>query len=160
MQKQTGAETKKILEALDNLEKRLEKSALILIKNEEKYLLTVDSYNSKIIKKIKGHEEYGELTKSVLETLSVVLYKSPVSRFDIDNIRGVNSSHALRNLMVRGLIEIKKDGLQTLYIPTVDTFSHLGIASKKELPKLKEVTEKINAIEKEIEQAEKTVFEK
>ncbi len=160
LQKQTATKTKDILNALDLLEERLENSALILIKNENKFLLAVDSYNSKIIKKIKGHEEYGELSKSVLETLSIILYKSPISRFDIDNIRGINSTYALRNLMVRGLIEIKKDGLSTLYIPTVDTFSHLGIASKEFLPNLKEVVEKIDKIERELKEAKKTVFEK
>jgi len=159
IKKQTEEKKDNIDEALKILEKRLEKSALVLIKNENKYLLTVNSKNSDIIKKIKGHEEYGELSKSALETLSIILYKSPISRFDIDNIRGVNSSYSLRNLSIRGLIEKVQDSSGVAYIPTVNTFSYLGITSKDELPQIKEITKKLDQIEKEVEEQEKTVFE-
>jgi segregation and condensation protein B len=71
-----------------------------------------------------------DLGKAGLETLSIVLYKGPISRADIDYVRGVNSAFILRNLSVRGLIT-KEDNK---YKPTLDLISHLGIKHIDELP--------------------------
>jgi segregation and condensation protein B len=95
------------------------------------------------------------LTKSSLETLSIVLYKNGVSRSEIDYIRGVNSSFILRNLIVRGLIEKitdPKDSRRLLYRPTFDALSFMGITSIEQLPNYSEV---ITQLQEVIKQEEK-----
>ncbi len=81
-------------------------------------------------------EVTGELTKAQLETLTVVAYRSPITRSDLEQIRGVNCAVILRNLMMRGLVveyDSKDEILQT-YILTPDALSHLGVSATTELP--------------------------
>lgn len=88
-------------EAISELEKNLESRGIVLVKKDDKVCLATSPVTSELIKKITKEEESAELGKAALETLSIVLYKSPIRRSDIDYIRGVNSSFILRNLLVR-----------------------------------------------------------
>ena len=146
----------KILEAVNILEKRLENSALSILKNEENFLLVTKKDFSKIISQLKGEENLGDLSASALETLSIILYKGPISKSEIDQIRGVNSSHILRNLLIRGLVERKNILGKTIYTETLDLMRYLGIENKKDLSGYEKVVETLNAIDKN----EEEVFEK
>ena len=86
------------------------------------------------------------LKKASLETLSIILYKNTASRAEIDYIRGVNSSFILRNLLVRGLIEIEaKRGEDRNYVykPSLNLLEHLGVKSLEELPDFASVSAKL-----------------
>lgn len=78
----------------------------------------------------------GELTRAQLETLTVVAYRGPVTRPEIEQIRGVNCSVILRNLLVRGLVQenTHKDELLPKYSLSVAALAHLGVSSAEELP--------------------------
>ena len=93
-------------------------------------------------------EEFdSSLTRAALETVSIVVYRGPVSRADIDYIRGVNSSFILRNLLVRGLVERipnPRDSRSYLYRPTFALLRHLGVQSPEELPEFGSFNEKID----------------
>jgi segregation and condensation protein B len=83
-----------------------------------------------------------------LETLSIVLYLGPVSRSEIDYIRGVNSNFILRNLLMRGLverIEHETDKRSLKYRPTFELLSFLGIGSVEELPEYETTRAEIEA---------------
>jgi segregation and condensation protein B len=72
-----------------------------------------------------------DLGKAGLETLSIILYQGPISRAEIDYIRGVNSNFILRNLLIRGLIERVEnphDQRSFLYKPTLELISYLGLS--------------------------------
>lgn len=138
----------KIIDAADVLQKRLQGSAIGVLQNEEKLLLITKKDFSSIISQIKGEENLGELSGSALETLSIILYKGPVSKSEIDQIRGVNSSHILRNLLVRGLVERKNISGKTVYIETFDLMRFLGVEDKKDLPGYNKVVDKLNEIDK------------
>jgi segregation and condensation protein B len=105
---------------------------------------------SDVIDKVRKEEVTKDLSKSALETLSIVLYKKNVTRPDIDFIRGVNSSVILRNLMMRGLIE--KGGVSSqgsnIYLPSHKLLRHLGVSSQSLLPDFEKTSkileEKIN----------------
>jgi segregation and condensation protein B len=86
-------------------------------------------------------ETDGELTKAQLETLTVVAYQGPVTRPEIERIRGVNCAIILRNLLVRGLLEERGevDALFPTYIVSFDALAHLGIHSVEELPDYEEL---------------------
>ncbi len=74
--------------------------------------------------------------------MTIVLYRGPIARSQIDYIRGVNSTFTLRNLLIRGLIERipnPKDSRGFLYRPTFDLMNHLGITRIENLPEYAKV---------------------
>lgn len=82
------------------------------------------------------------LSRAALEALSMIAYKQPVSRTEIDKIRGVNSDYSIQKLLEKGLIEIlgRSDsaGRPLLYGTSKKFMDYLGISSLKELPQLKD----------------------
>ena len=92
--------------------------------------------NAEIVEDFTKQELMGELTRAQLETLTVVAYQSPITRPEIEAIRGVNCSIILRNLAVRGLVEEEDsvDKLMTAYRISATALRQLGIASAAELP--------------------------
>ncbi len=141
-------------EALKKLEQSLTGRGLVLVRKDDSVVLGITSELSSLIESIRKDEITKELTKSSLETLSIILYKNGVSRSEIDYIRGVNSSFILRNLLVRGLIEKitdPKDSRRFLYRPTFDTLSFMGITSIKELPNYDEVLAQLQEVIKQEE---------
>ena len=80
------------------------------------------------------------LSKSVLETLSIVAYKQPVTRSEIENIRGVSADYSLRTLLQRRLIEPvgRKEvvGRPMMYGTTDEFMRHFGLSTLSELPPL------------------------
>jgi len=82
------------------------------------------------------------LTKAMLETLAVIAYKQPITRMEIDEIRGVNSSSAVKALLDRNLIRVagRKDvpGKPLLYVTTNYFFEYFGIVDLSDLPTLRE----------------------
>ena len=82
---------------------------------------------------------HGELSRPSLEALTILAYRGPLTRPELEQIRGVHSSLILRNLLLRGLIEEKEDARlgQPLYSVTLDFLRHIGLASVEELPSTK-----------------------
>jgi segregation and condensation protein B len=142
-----GKKKKEIREALEKLEERLEKTGMTLIKNNDRYLLTTKPEFSEIIEEIKTKEVVSDLSPSALETLAIVLYRENVSRLELDNIRGVNSSYILRNLLVRGLINKKNENGSIQYIPSMDLLAFLGINNVEKMPSFEVVKKKIFELE-------------
>ena len=131
-----------IEEGLKKLEENLSGRGLVLIKKDDSVVLGISKELSSLIEGIRKEEITKELSKATIETLSIILYKSGVTRSEIDYIRGVNSSFILRNLLVRGLIEKiidNKDSRRILYRPTFDTLSYMGVTSIAELPNYEKV---------------------
>ena len=146
--------------------------AMALLEVDEKQLMKLlkeleDTYNSesrglrldflgktiKITTK-KEHKEYytklleeddSLLSQAALETLAIVAYNQPITRIQVDEIRGVSSSHIVRKLLSRNLIqELGKSelpGRPNLYGVTAAFMDYFGLASLEELPKLIEPTE-------------------
>ncbi len=96
---------------------------------------------AKFLGKTLGNEE---LSRATLETLAVVAYRGPVTRAQVEYIRGVNCSFALRTLSLRGIVERKDNPLDSrsyLYEVSFDFLKNLGLKSVEELKdydKLKE----------------------
>lgn len=89
------------------------------------------------------------LTRAALETLAVVTYRQPVTRIEVDQIRGVNSGSVLRTLLEKELVTIKgRDegvGRPLLYGTTPGFLEAFGLNSLRDLPKLKEISEIMGA---------------
>ena len=96
-----------------------------------------------------------KLSKAALETLSVIAYKQPITKVEMEGIRGVNCDYAVRKLLEKELVTIKgrsKDVGRPLIYGTSDKFmQHFGLNSLKDLPKLKEFKQEENQIGKPIE---------
>ena len=84
-----------ISEAILSLEKNLENRGICLIQKDEKIMLATSPDAADITKKIIKEKNEEELTKSMLEVLAIVLYKGPLSKIEIDYVRGVNSVFTL-----------------------------------------------------------------
>lgn len=91
------------------------------------------------------------LSNPAMETLSIIAYRQPVTRLDIEHIRGVNSDYALQALLKNELIEIvgRKESLgKPLLFGTTDNFlKRFGIEDLSQLPERNELLEKIHDIE-------------
>ncbi|MFH1508918.1 MAG: SMC-Scp complex subunit ScpB [bacterium] len=110
--------------------------------------------NAKIAEQIVKSELSEGLSNAALETLSIILYRGPISRAEIEAVRGVNCTFILRNLLMRGLVEHKKsvrDARMWEYEVTFEYLQHLGITKVSELPNYEELSKREefdNALEK------------
>jgi segregation and condensation protein B len=132
-----NVEVSAIEQALESLTTRLAGRGVGLVRLEDEVSLGTSSETAELIAKLTKEELVKDLGKAGLETLTIILYKGPVKRSDIDYIRGVNSQFILRNLLIRGLIERvinPSDERSFLYKPTFDLMSYLGVNSLKNLP--------------------------
>lgn len=140
----TEDEIKTALSALD--EKLRDRGVALLFKDDEVSMRSAPTAGS-LIESLAKEELTRDLGKAGLETLSVILYQGPLSRREIDYVRGVNSNFILRNLLVRGLVEKidnPKDQRSFLYRPTFELLSFLGISKVEDLPQYIGVRQEID----------------
>ncbi len=139
-------DTEEINSALSLLEERLETRGITLLFKDENIMLVTNPEMSNTIEAIMKEELSRDLGKAGLETLSIILYKAPITRVEIDYLRGVNSNFILRNLLIRGLVEKisnPKDQRSYLYKPSFQLLSFLGISKVKDLPEYDKIQEEI-----------------
>lgn len=135
-----------ITQALSVLESKLEGRGVQLVHKEDEVMLGTRSDLSDLIEKLTKEELVRDLGKAGLETLSIILYRGPIARRDIDYIRGVNSNFILRNLLVRGLVEKvtnPADQRSYLYKATFELLSYLGLSKISDLPEYEGVKKNI-----------------
>ena len=114
---------------------------------------------SKLLEEITKQEFTEALTPASLETLSIVMYSGPISRADIEYIRGVNSSFTLRALLMRGLAERETDpkrGNAYLYKASFELLRHLGLSKNEDLPDYPKYKDLVLHFHKELENKDKT----
>jgi len=135
-----GVEEPEAREAVERLRARYqaEDRALQIIALEKSYqMCTKAEYYDALIKVAKTPKKQ-VLTESILETLSIIAYKQPVTRTEIDKIRGVASDYALNKLLEYGLIydagRLDAPGKPILYATTEEFLRRFGIGSKANLP--------------------------
>lgn len=136
-----------IRNSLGTLEEKLKGRGVGLMWKDDEVMLRTSAQASELISEMTKEELTRDLGKAGLETLTIVLYKSPVSRREIDYIRGVNSNFILRNLLIRGLVEKitnEKDQRSFLYKPTFELLSYLGVQKIEDLPEYESVAKEIS----------------
>jgi segregation and condensation protein B len=107
-----------------------------IIKNGASFQMVTAPENASLAQEFVKDETTGELSRPSLETLTIIAYRGPVSKIDLDRIRGINCSLILRNLLQRGLIDCREDKKKDLcyYTVTFDFLRFLGLNEIKELP--------------------------
>jgi segregation and condensation protein B len=127
-----------VRQAIDELKEKFNKdeSGLRILENNGVVQFTTAPEVAELVKQFIKDESTGELTRPSLETLTIVAYRQPITKAELEQIRGVNCSMILRNLMIRGLIMKKDDKrmLTSYYSVTVDFLKFLGITDISELP--------------------------
>lgn len=133
----TEAKAEDVEDALDALKARLEEGGGLMLQEFGKdYELVTKPDAAAVVKKIIKDEEQAELTRASLEALTILAYRGPMTRPELEQVRGIQSALILRNLMIRGLVEQKEDERlgQPTYAVTFDFLKHLGLATVKDLP--------------------------
>ncbi|MEI7741018.1 MAG: SMC-Scp complex subunit ScpB [bacterium] len=132
-----GAEIDAVNAAIIEIEKKYnqENSGLRLILHADKLSLGTAPESAEVVKKFLRADEHGELTRPALETLAVISYRGPVTKPEMEQIRGVNCALIIRNLLVRGLIEeIQNANGELTYQVTHAFLGHLGVTGVATLP--------------------------
>lgn len=140
-----------IKEALAALKSSLAERGVRLSEKGSEYLLVTAPEFGNLITDLMKEELGEELSRAALETLAIIVYKGPLSRSEIDYIRGVNSSFSVRNLMVRGLIERKPhptDSRSWLYAPSFEFLKYAGIDEISKLPGYNEFIKEMEELKK------------
>ena len=138
-----GKEEEEIKNALTELSNGLRDQGIVITQSKNTYQMATSPESSTAVKNYLQEQLRERLTEVALETLSIVAYKQPVSRAEIEAIRGVNSQYILRLLAQRGLIEkipSPTDARVLLYETTHEFLHHLGISDVKELPDFEQIT--------------------
>lgn len=135
-----------LAEAIKTLRERLLSGAIRLSESDEELQLVTAPELSPVIEAMRKNDLRTDIGKAGAETLAIILYREPVTRSEIDRIRGVNSSFILRNLQVRGLIESKSSrrGGGYEYTVTTELLSHLGVTHKHELPDFARISDALD----------------
>lgn len=128
---------------LKALAQRLEesRSGLLLQENGGTYELVTRPEHAEVVKHVAKTAGEDELTRAAVEALTILAYRGPLTRPELEQIRGVQSSQILRNLMIRGLIE-EREGThlgQPVYSVTFAFLRHLGLSSVDALPQYDEL---------------------
>lgn len=127
----------------------------LITKNAGGYVYSSKPEYGELLQTISKYKIKKRLSQAALETLAIIAYKQPISKSEIEQIRGVNSNEIVNSLNEKGLIEItgRKDiiGKPLLYSTTSNFLLTFGLNSIDELPKLREIEEIL-----ETEEAEKS----
>lgn len=129
-----------VRQLLDELKKRLEdeNSGLELILTASHYKLVTKASLKSYIEKYAVSPYSSQLSQASLETLAIIAYKQPVTRVDIESIRGVQSSGSIQKLLLRDLIEeagrLETPGRPKLYKTTAYFMDYFGLESLDALP--------------------------
>ncbi|MBU1132298.1 SMC-Scp complex subunit ScpB, partial [Patescibacteria group bacterium] len=130
--------TEEVEKTIEELKEKynLPESGIQIIQAGDGYQMVSNPDESELVKKFVRDDMTGELTPASLETLTVIAYRGPISKPDLEQIRGVNCSMIIRNLLIRGLIMVEEDKtkLQNYYQVTADFIKYLGLNSAEDLP--------------------------
>lgn len=133
----TGQTHEEVRLTLGRLRESRRESGIVLMEHNGLWQLGTHPENSTAVEKVARDSFSEEISQAGLETLAVIAYRGPVSKSEIDYVRGVNSAFTLRSLSMRGLIEEipnSKAGLPRLWTVSIDFLKHLGLTSVGELP--------------------------
>jgi segregation and condensation protein B len=134
----TKTKAKEVEQALDELASGYGagESGLALIKNNNQYQITTAGSNATLVQDWLKDETSGDLSQPSLEALTIIAYRGPIAKLELERIRGINCSLIIRNLLLRGLIEEKFDNQKNehFYTVTHDFVRFLGLPSVESLP--------------------------
>lgn len=134
-----------IEKCVDELNLKYNESAFNIIKVANGYLFATKQENAKYIGYLSSEKSKRRLSQAALETLSIIAYKQPVTKPELESIRGVNSDYVLSSLLEKNLITItgraETPGRPLLYGTTNEFLKYFGLNKLTDLPKPREIEE-------------------
>lgn len=129
-----------IKKAFEDIDDAYQGRGLRLQYHKNKVQITTAPEAAPVLEKMLELETTSTLSQAALETLSIIAYQQPITRPQVDSIRGVNSDGVLRTLLGKGLIDdvgrTEGPGRPILYSTTPEFLKYFGLASYEELPPL------------------------
>jgi len=118
-------------------------SGIHILFNNQEVQMVINPNNAPIVEKIVKEEIISELTQPQLETLTIIAYRGPITKLELEQIRGVNCSLILKNLIIKNLIEVKENKIieQNKYWISLKFMRHLGIEKIEDLPDYKDLSQ-------------------
>ena len=150
LSKMIGVESTLVEQALEVLRNRGQHTGIVLVDDGTILELRAAGEATELIERIRKEEYSRDIGKAGLEALAAIIYKGPLSRSEIDFIRGVNSSQTIRTLLMRGLVRRipnPRDERSFLYEATTEMLAQLGVRGARDLPEYDEVKEKLETLE-------------
>lgn len=139
------------------------KSPLHVIEVAGGYQIVTQSDYAAWIKKLYRSRSAGHLTQRALETMAIIAYKQPITKPEMESIRGVNVDGVLRTLIERNLITVtgrlKAPGTPLLYGTTKYFLEYFGLKNIKDLPKLREIDELLKSDDKFLESLDQVALQ-
>ena len=138
-------EKEQVYQLLTELKQDYEQAerGITIKKYGEKYKLTTKKEHNNYYEKLSELSNIKTLSQSALETLAIIAYNQPITRLQIDELRGIQSSQMIRNLMSRDLVkEVGRQetaGRPRLYGVTNNFLDYFGLSSLSELPEIEEI---------------------
>ncbi len=138
-------------------------SALQIIEVAGGYQVVTKPEHASWIKKLYRSRAAGHLTQRALETMAIIAYRQPITKQEIEAIRGVNVDGVVRTLIERKLINVtgrlKAPGTPLLYGTTKYFLEYFGLKKIDDLPKLKEIDELLNSDDKFLESLDQVTLQ-
>ncbi|HSH31654.1 MAG TPA: SMC-Scp complex subunit ScpB [Candidatus Saccharimonadales bacterium] len=136
----TTADQAAVVRALGSLKTQLQPRGIRLIASGRHYSLSTAPEAAAAVERYLGAAARAELSKPALETLAIIAYRQPVTKTDIEQVRGVSSDQTIKNLLLRGLISeagrADSPGKPLLYATSLKFLEHFGLSGPDELPPL------------------------
>nr|WP_199798386.1 SMC-Scp complex subunit ScpB [Clostridium fermenticellae] len=137
--------TERLLEEMNNRYRDSEDRGIELMCMDGQYSLVTKPRNSNYVEKLVKNNSRQSLSQAALETLAIIAYKQPITRIDIDEIRGVKSDRAISGLMEKNLIRdsgrLDVPGRPILYSTTDEFLKYFGFNTLNQMPQLDEFME-------------------
>ena len=139
-----------VLNLIDELKKDYsdENRGIELKKLGDSYKLTTKEIHKDYYQKLSELTDVRNLSQSALETLAIIAYNEPITRLQVDQLRGVNSAQMIRSLVAKDFVKelgkAETPGKPNLYGITKEFLDYFGLSSKDELPKFEEIKQDDN----------------
>jgi segregation and condensation protein B len=144
----THSKAKDIVAAISALENRLSNSGLMLQRHADLVQIVTRPLAAPYVAELHGMKSGPRISKAAYETLAIVAYRQPITKHEIDKIRGSNSSTVIDTLIERDLItcvgRAKRPGRPLLYGTTLKFLQLLGISSLDQLPPVEQIIARAN----------------
>ncbi len=143
----TGVSTQEVADAIDSLQKEYEKNrrGIRIATNGKSAELTTSPEHAILVQKLIKDEETA-LTQAQIDTLAILAYRGPLTRAELEDIRGVNCVVILKNLTIAGLVEEFSASSDQSYNISTTFLKGLGIERVQQLPEYYELNQKITAM--------------
>jgi segregation and condensation protein B len=129
-------EESEVRQALRDLAEARQDSGVVILEADEGFQMATNSANSTVVKNFLNADLREKLTEATVEVLAIIAYRQPISKAEIEAIRGVNSQYSLRALLMRGLVEKvpnPSDARGNLYQVTTEFLQQLGVTKVEDL---------------------------